>query len=62
METVDGAVRLRAEFPVKGATAERDGIEFADNLVDLVPGETSVIKAEYLKAGEPVQVRYYGSE
>lgn len=62
VETVDGAVHLQAEVPVKGVTIEKDGIDFVNNFVDLVPGEKSIIKAEGLKAGEPVGVRYYGSE
>ena len=59
------AVEISAEVPVKGVAleAEDDGVVFADNCVDVVPGERVRIGVKGLKSGEEgkIGVRYLGS-
>lgn len=53
-------VSVSADVPVKGATLEKEGVEFEDNLFDLVPGETVSVKARGgLRADDEVRVHYY---
>ena len=56
------ALEITAEVPVKGVAleAESDEVVFADNCVDVVPGETVYIGVKGLKSGEEgkLDVRY----
>ena len=59
-----GRVEISAEVPVKGVAleCEDDAVVFADNCVDIVPGETVVIGVKGLTKGEEdkIGVRYLG--
>ena len=62
-----GGIEVSAEVPVKGVTLEsvdekKDRLVWADNCVDVVPGETVVLRAKGLVVGEEdkVKVRYLG--
>ena len=56
----DGCVHLSTDVPVKGVEVEssKEGIVFADNCVDLVPGETVRIGVKGLAKGDKVTLRY----
>lgn len=58
------AVEISAEVPLKGVAleAEDDAVVFADNCVDVVPGEVVSIAVKRLKTGEEgkIGVRYLG--
>ncbi|KAI1761750.1 glycoside hydrolase family 2 protein [Hypoxylon sp. FL1150] len=55
-------VRVSAEVPVKGVAleCEDDDVKFADNLVDIVPGEVVTIKVKGAKEGSVIATRYLG--
>lgn len=62
----DGAsIALSSEVPVKGVAlyADDEEVKFANNCVDLVPGETVHIGAEGLESGQEdrLNIRYLGS-
>ncbi len=59
-----GVVALSAEVPVKGLALECDDedVRFADNLVDLVPGETVQIGVSGAKEGTVITTRYLGMD
>ncbi|RYP29610.1 hypothetical protein DL767_006662 [Monosporascus sp. MG133] len=58
------SVSISAEVPVKGLALECDdeGVKFADNLVDLVPGETVVVGVSGAKEGTVIATRYLGMD
>ena len=62
---VDGdTITARADVPVKGLAfyvEDVDGVEFEDNLLDLVPGDEQTVVARGL-AGRAVTWRYYGMD
>ena len=55
-------VEVSAEVPVKGVALEctDDGVVFADNLVDVVPGEVVVIPVKGASTATEIGVRYLG--
>ncbi|SPO02529.1 related to beta-mannosidase [Cephalotrichum gorgonifer] len=55
-------VEVSAEVPIKGVAVESedDGVVFADNLVDIVPGEVVEIGVEGVKEGTVITTRYLG--
>jgi beta-mannosidase len=55
-------VEISAEVPVKGVALEcaDDGVVFADNLVDIVPGEVVVIPVTGASKATEIGVRYLG--
>lgn len=55
-------VELSSEVPVKGVAleCEDDGVLFADNLVDVVPGEVVSIGVRGANKGTRIQTRYLG--
>lgn len=57
-----GKVRISAEVPVKGVAVECDGkgVEFEDNLVDVVPGEVVEIGVRGAGEGAVLATRYLG--
>ena len=62
LSSAGDTLEITAEVPVKGVAfeAEDDEVIFADNCVDLVPGETVYIEVQGLKSGEEdkLDVRY----
>lgn len=62
---IDGdIVTVKANVPVKGFVLyveDVDGVEFEDNCLDLVPGDTQAVVAHGLN-GRAVTWRYYGME
>ncbi|TVY39358.1 Beta-mannosidase B [Lachnellula occidentalis] len=62
---VDGdVITAKANIPVKGFllyVEDVDGVEFEDNCLDLVPGDTQTVVAHGLN-GRAVTWRYYGME
>ncbi|KAH7273436.1 hypothetical protein MRS44_001674 [Fusarium solani] len=64
VELVDGAsaVEVSAEVPVKGLAleCEDDGVRFADNLVDLVPGEIVRIGVKGAVEATVITTQYLG--
>lgn len=62
---VDGdIITVKANVLVKGFTLyveDVDGVEFEDNCLDLVPGDTQAVVAHGLN-GRAVTWRYYGME
>ncbi|KAL1968698.1 hypothetical protein VTN77DRAFT_1524 [Rasamsonia byssochlamydoides] len=60
VETSENSVSVSADVPVKGVTLEKDGVEFEDNLFDLVPEDTVSVKARGLRPGQDdVTVHFY---
>lgn len=57
-----GKVEVSAEVPVKGVVVEceDEGVKFADNMVDVVPGEVVEIGVEGAGEGTVVTTRYLG--
>jgi hypothetical protein len=62
-EFSEGSVSVSADVPVKGVSLAKDGVEFEDNLFDLVPEETVTLKTKgwNKKDGDrdDVEIAYY---
>jgi beta-mannosidase len=62
VEVHDNKLSVTVERPTKGFTfEEREGVLLSDSAIDLVPGDTQVVKFRGLKDGEkPLSWRYLG--